>query len=916
MANLFVIIAEIIFVSTFILLLHRIKNKFGLALLYIFIGSNQYLQTVLASTVYVNVLDLYVVSPGSVVLFSSTLFAILLIYLKEGVPQTRTFIYGIIMANVTLTAFSVVTNFQMRTADGLNLLGVPPSLFSVDLRLFVFGTATLLLDSILIIIVYEFLFLKIRTLPLLGRILLALLTVSAFDSLVFISAAFAGNEMYGEILKSNLVGKGFSGCLYALILYTYLRVFAREYYEETQHGRPQDVKDVFSILTYRRRYEALVKEKDLMEAELTVRLSLATKSAKIGMWDLDVKSDVMICDQPMYELCGLPRSEFSGRYSDWIQSVHGDDRARVKQEVNHALHRRRSLDTEFRIVLHDQTVRTIVAKGSAYNPDGEEPNRLLGVSWDITARKRAEKTAIERQEFLRNILDNVGAVIFFKDTAGRYVMANKQFETVYKIKTEEIKGKTDDWFFSKEVARRHQTSELRVAETKRPVTSEETTRHDDGLHTYIVTKVPVLSADGEVSGVLGIAFDITERKQSEIELKQSRDMLSAAQRLGGVGSWLYDIVSNVPLWSDEIYRLFGLEPQQIQATFEAYVDFIHPDDREMVINAYNVSVKDRVPYDIVHRFMLKDDTLIYVNARCKTYYDGDGKPLRSVGMVQEITQRVRADEELRKHRDHLEDLVRERTTELIVSKEKAEVANRAKSTFLANMSHELRTPLNSIIGFTGILLKGMAGPLNQEQNKQLEMVRGSANHLLALINDVLDISRIEAGKVHLHYDTFDLYKLIDQTVQSMLPLARKKKLAMKVQSAPGNSNVTSDQRRVEQILINLISNAIKFTEKGEIRIKSQVGDGFIRTSVIDTGIGIRTADRDKIFETFRQLDGGLDRRREGTGLGLPICRKLTKMLGGWLEVESEFRAGSAFILKLPLERKGEQVANKSSGHRG
>ena len=265
------------------------------------------------------------------------------------------------------------------------------------------------------------------------------------------------------------------------------------------------------------------------------------------------------------------------------------------------------------------------------------------------------------------------------------------------------------------------------------------------------------------------------------------------------------------------------------------------------------------------------------------------------------------EQELQRHRDHLEALVEERTQQLRMSnmemmqaKEHAEAADQMKSAFLATMSHELRTPLNSIIGFTGILLQGLVGPLNDEQRKQLQWVRTSANHLLALISDILDISKIEAGKLQISREAFDLRAAIDKIVQTFRPLAEKKDLRLEVAIAPEVGELCSDARRVEQIILNLLSNALKFTDQGSIAVTGAVADGKYLIRVADTGIGVKKDQIDEMFKPFRQIDTGLGRKYEGTGLGLSICKKLLELLGGEIGVESEWQRGTTVTISIPV----------------
>lgn len=229
----------------------------------------------------------------------------------------------------------------------------------------------------------------------------------------------------------------------------------------------------------------------------------------------------------------------------------------------------------------------------------------------------------------------------------------------------------------------------------------------------------------------------------------------------------------------------------------------------------------------------------------------------------------------------------------------AQEADRLKSAFLASMSHELRTPLNSIIGFTGIILQELAGPLNDEQRKQMGMVRTSAHHLLNLINDVLDISKIEAGQLEVAHEPCHLPQIITRVLQLLQPLADKKGLLLTAVVDPQIDQIMSDARRVEQILINLVNNGIKFTDAGGVHIRCRAQQKWLMFEVIDTGIGIQADDMARLFRPFQQIRSGLDRVHEGTGLGLSICQRLVHLLGGEITVKSVWGEGSTFTFTLP-----------------
>jgi signal transduction histidine kinase len=261
-------------------------------------------------------------------------------------------------------------------------------------------------------------------------------------------------------------------------------------------------------------------------------------------------------------------------------------------------------------------------------------------------------------------------------------------------------------------------------------------------------------------------------------------------------------------------------------------------------------------------------------------------------------------------RAEAENALRTANAKLALATQRAQHADSSKSAFLATMSHELRTPLNSIIGFSGVLLQELAGPLNAEQKKQLGMVRDSSRHLLALVNDVLDISKVEAGQLRIQRQSFNIREAIDHSVALVASLASKKGLSVEIHIAPDLGQIISDRRRIEQVLINLLNNAIKFTERGGVTLRADALDDYpatssaatlpaIRIRISDTGIGIEDADLAELFQPFRQIENGLARQHEGTGLGLAISQRLLGLMGGHIDVISKKNEGSTFTVFIP-----------------
>lgn len=410
---------------------------------------------------------------------------------------------------------------------------------------------------------------------------------------------------------------------------------------------------------------------------------------------------------------------------------------------------------------------------------------------------------------------------------------------------------------------------------------------------------------------------------TESQIKSSASNLNRAQKIAKIGSWQLNLKTNDLTWSEEVYRIIEKDPNNFKITLEAFYNIIHPDDRDSVIKTIKASIENKKPYQLTYRLLFDDNRIKYLDEQCEVVSDENEIPIKTFGTLQDITERIIRKNELLNFKINLEKLVDQRTEELNDSKEallnlledlnsqavelekekeKAESADLMKSAFLATMSHELRTPMNSIIGFTGILLKELAGPLNEEQKKQLSMVKCSGQNLLGLINDVLDISKIEAGKLNVSFHPFNYLASLQKTIEFLEPQVSKKQLKLSTEITNIDITLISDERRIEQVLLNLISNAIKFSDQGTILIKVDVKDQFVVTQVIDEGLGIDKKDINNLFQPFIQLEGGLSRKHEGTGLGLTISKSLVEKLGGTIKVMSKIGKGSNFTFTIPLEK--------------
>ncbi|MBN1648938.1 MAG: PAS domain S-box protein [Spirochaetales bacterium] len=568
--------------------------------------------------------------------------------------------------------------------------------------------------------------------------------------------------------------------------------------------------------------------------------------------------------------------------------------------------------------------------------DTEEVDLLTEIAGDlafgiVSHRIRIEKQIVESQRQLaqkqfENIVEFLPDATFVIDKDKRVIAWNHACEEITGVKKDQVLGR-GDYAYAEPFFRERRPiliDLLDLSDSEIESSYKYVRRHNDkvyaesflqhldngrGMHLWGVAS-PLFDQEGRRCGAIEIIQDITGQVNMEDELRASekkyRELVMLAHSI--ILRWTSE--GRITFLNEFGLHFFGFSEEEILG--KSLLGTILPEENNMgksfskLINEITAN-----PQRFEHNQnenICRDGRRVWIDWRNRFILDDEGAVKEVLSVGTDITELKVAEKkinglntDLQQYAENLEKRVAERTEELAVAKEQAESADRIKSAFLAAMSHELRTPLNSIIGFTGILLQELAGPLNEEQRKQLGMVQNSSRHLLALINDVLDISKIEAGQLSLSSGPFDLRESIEKMVQLVSPLAEKKRIDLRTDISGDVDDMISDQRRMEQIILNLLNNAVKFTDVGSIDVSCRTDKDHYIISVADTGIGISPKDISGLFLPFRQVDSGLARKQEGTGLGLSICKRLVEMMGGTITVESSLGRGSVFSVRVPRQ---------------
>ncbi len=718
---------------------------------------------------------------------------------------------------------------------------------------------------------------------------------------------------------------------------------------------------IYSDVTEKRRAEEAIKSNE-------ERLQLAMHGGTVGFWDWDIKTGEVIFSDRWAEIIGFSLDEIEPSYRTWETRLHPDDRERVLGALaDHFDGKTSVFECEHRIWHKDGLWQWVLGIGKLSKFDEDmRPLRMTGVMLDISTRKQAEKRLAESEQRFRNVILTSADWIWETDEQWRFTYVSEMIHNILGFQPEDVIGKTPYELMPPDTAQQTEADFTQQAQLKNPLVDRETwywTSSGDKA-CLLTNAVPLFDKAGALTGYFGINKNITFRKEAEKNLKlrlyeldtlnQLSKRISANLSLDAVVKSAIEGVRG-PIDPDLVI-LFLLQGKEL-TVHEIHADKIDFTDKHLLPGEFGeclcgLAAKSAKPVysaDIhadlrcTHDDCKKAGIVSYaaipivigdevvgvlgIGSLRPRDFSKQSEFIESMaGVISTGINNTLLHQQVLDYADTLEMRVTERTNELnqeieerrrvekelVFAKNQAEAANTAKSEFLAKMSHEIRTPMNAIINMSEYTL--LLDPTN-EQREGIEIIRQAGRHLLAVINDILDISKVEAGKFVLEAIPFDLVETLRSTIASLDQQARDKGLFLNLETDDSFQRYfIGDPVRIQQILINLVGNSIKFTEKGGVTVSvfcyggvclldnetSDVLSARLGFAIQDTGIGIPDGEIDRIFEAFSQVDSATTRRYGGTGLGLAITKQLVEMMDGTLKVRSEIGKGSTFSFDLNL----------------
>jgi PAS domain S-box-containing protein len=630
-------------------------------------------------------------------------------------------------------------------------------------------------------------------------------------------------------------------------------------------------------------------------------------------------TDVLVSDG-IEQVVGYPAHELIGnRVRNWSTLIHPDDRERCERLTREGVNHRMPFVLEYRVLHREGSTRWVSERAQPVYDDDGQPLYLDGVVFDITERKAAEAALAEshlelrrREAEFRSLLSNIPGTVYrcLNDSEWTPIFLSGDVEAVSGYTAAEFFAKTAPSFPKLVHADDLDAVEEAVTTAlahRTPFEIEYRITDRSGVVRWVQERGRgIYSDDGRLVHLDGCMFDITERKRAEAALAAALEGVRASERQfrsltasipGAVYRCKLDDNWTSVFMSEAMSEITGHTVAELsEGGTTRYADLIDPEDRVVCDPIVLAAAARGDPFVVEYRIRRNDGTLRWVQERGRSILGDDGRPMFLEGVIFDISDRKAAEAELLRTKDH------------------AESANRAKSEFLAMMSHELRTPLNAIIGFSDMVIEEMYGPIGSERYREyLRDIRSSGTHLLDLINDILDLSKAEAGQVDLHESVIGVEGLINGSVALVALRARQAGVEIVTDIAHDLPNLRADERKVRQVLLNLATNAIKFTPTGgRVSLRARLVNGGLRLTVEDTGIGMSSADIPKALSPFGQIDSAHNRRHAGTGLGLPLTKRLVEAHSATFDLKSELAVGTVVTIDFPADRLAEPPAPRAA----